>query len=332
MSFKPNKFFTLVLSLSVSDSELCLWTSCPRVHLSSTCFAVTCVWTWGRWGRWCPRILSSSRSCETQLRPLSQSLGTTPLPSQHSSFACQAAANEGKSALSVFLDSPEIFWDPKEPGNGLAKNPMSFDMGLNNQKWNGSWPEDMEQGVHLVMIAEHFDESLVLLGALLGLEHEDLVYLRLNARTGNSVTELDEKMRAKMRSWNVLDMLLYDFFVQVFWKKVAQFGMERLKAEVERLRTFTGDTRRKCVSRAEVPPGELEDLLCPWQTETATILGYEVQGNLSLQDQGFCIRLPELQYHSHLYFKQYCRDMRAAPAEWNLGPGGTHNHLRPGLG
>ncbi len=51
--------------------------------------------------------------------------------------------------------------------------------------------------------------------------------------------------------------LLYDFFVQVFWKKVAQFGMERLKAEVERLRTFTEDTRRKCVSRAEVPPGEL---------------------------------------------------------------------------
>ncbi len=232
-------------------------------------------------------------------------------------IARQAAANEGKSALSVFLDSPEIFWDPKEPGNGLAKNPMSFDMGLNNQKWNGSWPEDMEQEFHLVMIAEHFDESLVLLGALLGLEHEDLVYLRLNARAGNSVTELDENMRAKMRSWNVLDMLLYDFFVQVFWKKAAQFGMERLKAEVERLRTFTEDTRRKCVSRAEVPPGELEDLLCPWQTETATILGYEVRGNLSLQDQGFCIRmmLPELQYHSHLYFKQYGRDMRAAPAE-----------------
>ncbi len=112
-------------------------------------------------------------------------------------------------------------------------------------------------------------------------------------------------------------MLLYDFFVQVFWKKAAQFGMERLKAEVERLRTFTEDTRRKCVSRAEVPLGELEDLLRPWQTETATILGYEVQGNLSLQDQGFCIRmmLPELQYHPDLYFKQYGRDMRTAPAE-----------------
>uniref|UniRef100_A0A8C1PBH6 Galactose-3-O-sulfotransferase 4 n=1 Tax=Cyprinus carpio TaxID=7962 RepID=A0A8C1PBH6_CYPCA len=222
--------------------------------------------------------------------------------------ARRAAANEGKSALSVFLDSPEIFWDPKEPGNGLAKNPMSFDMGLNNQKWNGSWPEDLaqlEEAFQLVMIAEHFDESLVLLGALLGLKHEDLAYLRLNVRAGNSVTELDENMQAKVRSWNVLDTLLYDFFVQVFWEKAAQFGMERLKADVEQLKAFTEDVQRKCVSRTEVPPKELEDLLRPWQTETATIVGYEVQGNLSLQDQGFCIRmmLPELQYHSHLYFK-----------------------------
>ncbi|KAK9978548.1 hypothetical protein ABG768_020294 [Culter alburnus] len=234
--------------------------------------------------------------------------------------AHRAAASEGKPALKVFLDSPETFWDPKEPGNGLAKNPMSFDMGLNNQKWNGSWPEDLallEEAFHLVMIAEHFDESLVLLGALLGLEHEDLAYLRLNARAGNSVTELDENIRAKVRSWNVLDTLLYDFFVQVFWEKAAQYGLERLKAEAAQLRDSTENIRRKCVSRAAVPPAELEDLLRPRQTESVTIVGYEVRGNLSLQDQGFCVRmmLPELQYHSHLYFKQYGRDMRAAPAD-----------------
>ncbi|XP_009302114.1 galactose-3-O-sulfotransferase 3 isoform X2 [Danio rerio] len=234
--------------------------------------------------------------------------------------AQRAASNTGKPALSVFLDSPETFWNPTEPWNGLAKNPMSFDMGLNNQKWNSSWPEDLaqlEEAFHLVMIAEHFDESLILLGSLLGLDHEDLAYLQLNARASSSKTELTENIQAKLRSWNVLDTLLYDFFVQVFWEKAAQFGMERLKAETARLRESTESIRRKCVSRAAVPPGELEDLLRPWQTETVTVVGYEVKGNLSLQDQGFCVRmmLPELQYHSHLYFRQYGRDMRAAPAE-----------------
>ncbi|KAK7167035.1 hypothetical protein R3I94_001439 [Phoxinus phoxinus] len=234
--------------------------------------------------------------------------------------ARRAAASEGKPALKAFLDSPETFWDPEEPGNGLAKNPMSFDMGLNNQKWNGSWPEDLaqlEEAFHLVMIAEHFDESLVLLGALLGLEHEDLAYLRLNARAKNSVTELDENMRVKVRSWNVLDTLLYDFFAQVFWEKAGQFGLDRLKAEAEKLRESTERIRRRCVSRESVPPADLEDLLRPRQSESVTIVGFEVRGNLSLQDQGFCVRmmLPELQYHSHLYFKQYGRDMRAAPAD-----------------
>lgn len=229
-------------------------------------------------------------------------------------------ANKDKSALAVFLESPESFWDQKEPWNGLAKNPMSFDMGLNNQRWNSSWPADLaerEETFHLVMIAEHLDESLVLMGALLGLEREDLTYVRLNSRASHSLTEIDENLRAKLRSWNALDTLLYDFFLQVFWEKVDQFGRERLNAEVLKLRASTENVRQKCVSRAAVPPAELEDLVRPWQPESVTIVGYEVRGNLSMEDEGFCVRmmLPELQYHSHLYFKQYGRDMRAAPAD-----------------
>lgn len=236
--------------------------------------------------------------------------------------AAANTANKDKSTLAVFLESPESSWDPKEPWNGLAKNPMSFDMGLNNQKRNFSWPEDLaqlEDAFHLVMIAEHFDESLVLMGALLGLEHEDLAYVRLNSRASDSLAGIDENMRAKLRSWNALDTLLYDFFLQVFWEKVDQFGQERLNAEVVKLRASTENIRQKCVSRAAVPPAQLEDLVHPWQPESVTIVGFEVRGNLTMDDEGFCVRmmLPELQYHSHLYFKQFGRDMRAAPADFS---------------
>lgn len=246
---------------------------------------------------------------------------TSTVPAFLSAYRAAAnTANKDKSALAVFLESPESFWDPKEPWNGLAKNPMSFDMGLNNQKWNSSWPEDLaqlEETFHLVMIAEHFDESLVLMGALLGLEREDLAHVRLNSRASGSLTEMDENTRAKLRSWNALDTLLYDFFLQVFWEKVEQFGQERLNAEVVKLRASTENIRQKCVSRSAVPPAELEDLVRPWQPESVTIVGYEVRGNLSMEDEGFCVRmmLPELQYHSHLYFKQFGRDMRAARAD-----------------
>uniref|UniRef100_W5LIL4 Galactosylceramide sulfotransferase-like n=1 Tax=Astyanax mexicanus TaxID=7994 RepID=W5LIL4_ASTMX len=228
--------------------------------------------------------------------------------------------NKGRTALSVFLDDPESLWDPKVPSNHLAKNPMSFDMGLNNEEWNASWPEDLyrlEEAFDLVMIAEHFDESLVLLGALLGLEPQDLAYVQMNTRHASDVTALDEDSRVKLRSWNALDSLLYDFFLQEFWIKAEHYGLNRLKAGVAELKASTEKIRNNCVSRSAVPPSELEDLVRPWQTDTATILGYEVQKNLSLEDQGFCVRLvlPELQYHSHLYFQQYGRDMRSVPSD-----------------
>ncbi|KAM4635505.1 galactose-3-O-sulfotransferase 2 [Polymixia lowei] len=231
-----------------------------------------------------------------------------------------AEAGEHKSALSVFLESPESFWDPNEPGNGLGKNPMSFDLGLNSQQWNSSWPADLtllEETFQLVMIAEHFDESLVLLGALLKLKPEELAYVRLNIRSPQDITLLDDITKARIRTWNTLDVLLYDFFLQLFWEKAEQYGLEKLKMEVAVLRASTERIRQSCVAREGVHPGELEDLVRPWQTDSVTILGYQVRGNLTQQEQGFCVRLvlPELQYHAHLYFQQYGRDMRAMPTD-----------------
>ncbi|XP_056143659.1 galactosylceramide sulfotransferase [Lampris incognitus] len=228
-------------------------------------------------------------------------------------------AGERKSALSLFLESPESFWDPKEPGDGLGKNPLSFDLGLNSQQWNASWPADLsllEETFQLIMIAEHFDESLVLLGALLKLEPEELAYVRLNVRAAQDVTPLDDVAKARMRAWNSLDVLLYDFFLQLFWEKAEQYGLERLNVEVALLRASTERIRQRCVARAGVPPGDLEDLLRPWQSDTVSILGYQVRGNLTQHEQGFCVRmmLPEPQYHAHLYFLQYGQDVRAMPA------------------
>ncbi|XP_062386899.1 galactose-3-O-sulfotransferase 2 [Sardina pilchardus] len=234
--------------------------------------------------------------------------------------AAAAGFLKRKSALTIFLEKPEAYWDPKEVGNGLAKNPMCFDMGLNSLQWNSSWPEDLarlEETFHLVMIAEHFDESLVLLGALLGVGLDELAYVRLNVRSVLSVATLDQASKERASAWNALDALLYDFFLQLFWEKAEMYGRKRLTREVAQLRKATEDVRRTCVAREGVPPGQLEDLVRPWQTNSATVMGYELKANLSQLEQGFCVRLvlPELQYHSHLYFQQYGRDMRSVPTD-----------------
>lgn len=224
------------------------------------------------------------------------------------------AAGNG-SALLTFLESPESFWDSTEPGNGLGNNPVSFDLGLDTQKWNFSYHADvtlLKETFQLVMIAEHFDESLVLLADLLNLGLEDLAYVRLNTRSAKDITQLDGITKAKIRAWNSQDALLYDVFLELFWEKVAQYGLERMTRNVALLRASTKRIRQKCVARKEVPPEELDDSIRPWQTDSATILGYQIQNKMSKQEQRFCMRLvlPEHQYHAHLYFQQYGRTMR----------------------
>uniref|UniRef100_A0A3P9JHZ6 Galactose-3-O-sulfotransferase 2 n=1 Tax=Oryzias latipes TaxID=8090 RepID=A0A3P9JHZ6_ORYLA len=232
------------------------------------------------------------------------------------SLAKEAAKTmENRSALSVFLGTPESFWDPKSPKNGLGKNPMSFDFGLDLQHGNMAWSANLTALVetfHLIMIAEHFDESLVLLRALLKLELEELAYVHFNTRSAHSITSLDETTKARIRAWNHLDMKLYDFSLKLFQKKVEEYGAERLKRDVDLLRASSSKIRQKCVASKNVSPEELEESVRPWQPDSATILGYSVQGNLTKEEQGFCMRLvlPELQYHAHLYFKQYGRAMR----------------------
>lgn len=233
-------------------------------------------------------------------------------------FTSAKKAAGHRSALSVFLESPESFWDPNERGNGLGKNPMSFDLGLDNQCWNSSRPANLtllEETFQLVMIAEHFDESLVLLGDLLNLDLEELASVSHNARSAYSLSPLDDFTKAQIRAWNQLDMLLYDFFLQVFWQKAERYGLDRLNRDVALLRASTERIRQKCVARKQVSPAELDDLIRPWQTDSVTITGYHIQKNLTKQEQGFCMRLvlPELQYHAHLYFQQYGRAVGPLP-------------------
>ncbi|XP_030200649.1 galactose-3-O-sulfotransferase 2 [Gadus morhua] len=234
--------------------------------------------------------------------------------------ATVAATAPPTTPLELFLETPERFWDPGRPGNGLARNPMSFDLGLDSAAGaaggnSSAWEADLaalEAGLRLVLIAEHLDESLVLLGALLGLEGEELASVRLNARTLSHVTPLGPRARRRARAWNTADALLYDRFLRRLWEQAGRYGAERLRGEVALLRASTERVRRQCVARGGVAPGGLEELLRPRQSPGATVLGYQLRADLSQQELGFCVRLvlPERQYHAHLYFQQYGRDLR----------------------
>ncbi|KAL8603611.1 hypothetical protein ACOMHN_005553 [Nucella lapillus] len=82
----------------------------------------------------------------------------------------------------------------------------------------------LDRELDLMMVMEHFDESLVLLKRRACLEMEDILYLRLNSARSNSVRKLIEDDERTMRSWQAADHFIYEFFYKKFRKEVGKEG------------------------------------------------------------------------------------------------------------
>ncbi|XP_042308628.1 galactose-3-O-sulfotransferase 3-like [Sceloporus undulatus] len=233
--------------------------------------------------------------------------------------AFQLLANHSRP-LFAFLEASAQYYNAQDASNGLAKNPMAFDLGLNprqKEAASSQWLKDLEklnQTFHLVMIAEHFDESLLLARELLGLDMEELVYVKLNVRHKEG-EPLSKELAQKIQAWNWFDMQLYKFFQRVFWHKVECYGYMRMKQELDAFRALLQETVARCLAEDSVKPGDMADALRPWQPGSVTILGYRLKQNLTYAQYSSCFRmvLPELQYHAYLYYKQYGKDMRPLP-------------------
>ena len=66
----------------------------------------------------------------------------------------------------------------------------------------------------LVLIAEYFDESLVLLADILCWDLSDVRYLKQNARKSSKVSNITETARGYLETWLEADRKLYDHFLQ----------------------------------------------------------------------------------------------------------------------
>ncbi|XP_054858988.1 galactosylceramide sulfotransferase-like [Eublepharis macularius] len=224
------------------------------------------------------------------------------------------------SPLLAFLEASSQYYDAQDVSNGLARNPMTFDLGLNASREaapSSQWASELErlnQTFQLVMLAEHFDESLLLARELLGLDMEELVYVRLNVRHKES-SPLAKEMGQKIQAWNWFDVQLYRFFQSVFWRKVEHYGYVRMKRELDAFRALRQKTVARCLAGGPVGPEIMADDLRPWQPGSVTILGYNLRQNLTSAQYRDCFRmvLPELQYHAYLYYRQYGRNMRPLP-------------------
>ncbi|XP_038624235.1 galactose-3-O-sulfotransferase 4 [Tachyglossus aculeatus] len=168
----------------------------------------------------------------------------------------------------------------------------------------------------LVLVAEHFDESLVLLAAALCWELEDVAGFAHNARAtggvgGRGLRAPHPLTAVRARAWNDLDWALYVHANRSLWARAERFGLGRLAGAVAELRARRAALAGRClVDGGAMEPGRIADRgLRPFQFGTAGILGYAVRSGLAPRDREACLQLarPELQYKDWLDAKQFGR-------------------------
>ncbi|XP_034020202.1 galactose-3-O-sulfotransferase 3 [Thalassophryne amazonica] len=258
---------------------------------------------------------------------------------------CQSFKRVPNGSLEAFLEEPWRFYQPDEKDSMYARNTLTFDLGGDKDHpatditYAQAFVEEVERVFSLVMIAEYFDESLVLLRHLLSWDLDDILYVKLNMRTANSKQNLTPGLPAKIRAWNSLDAHLYDHFNASLWRKLAALGPACVAREVRLLRQAQERLMRSCFggrlpllrSATQIKNKDLR----PWQPSgKVDIVGYDLPVNLShgfsSLAQQLCLKLvmPEVQYTRVLLHSQSLRYRRGyqfwAPQQSRP----IHRHIR----
>ncbi|XP_003470050.3 galactose-3-O-sulfotransferase 4 [Cavia porcellus] len=225
----------------------------------------------------------------------------------------------GADSQAQILD-PKALFQPVftvADGHRQTASPGSLDLGSSPFiKWALAW---LDSVFDLVMVAEYFDESLILLADALCWGLDDVVGFMHNAQAGGErglnadsnsrLSAEDRQLTERARAWNNLDWALYVHFNHSLWARIEQYGQRRLERAVAELRARREALANHCLVGGEAldPKYITNRKLRPFQFGTAKVLGYVLQSGLSPQDQEECERLatPELQYKDKLDAKQF---------------------------
>ncbi len=165
--------------------------------------------------------------------------------------------------------------------------------------------EYIEKRFQLVLISDHFEESLILLKDALCWQMDDLLFFKLNARNVMSVFPMSPELRTRAREWNGADWRLYRHFNATFWARVENYGRSHMEEQVRELRRRNAEMEAICidgggaVEAADITDGHMK----PWQPiGKASILGYNLRSDIERQYEEVCRKMltPEIQYLTDL--------------------------------
>lgn len=134
----------------------------------------------------------------------------------------------------------------------LGRNQMLFDLGFPIKYFNNTAKvkqeiSAMEKRFDLILIAEYFDESVILLKDLMCWDFNDIITFKLNSRKESKRHELSEHSKRRIREWSAADVMLYGYFLKIFKQRLVQYGEQKMKRDIEILRQRRNEWFSFCI-------------------------------------------------------------------------------------
>ncbi|XP_006825806.2 galactosylceramide sulfotransferase-like [Saccoglossus kowalevskii] len=126
--------------------------------------------------------------------------------------------------------------------------------------------DQLDQTLDLVMLAEYYDESLILLKKIMCWKEDDILYYSINVRRNKLIVKtISPEIKNTIAKYNKADILLYQHFNRTFWEKVESYD-GHFDEDLKRFRSRLDNVSKECSQRkkptgiscwqlhAEVPP------------------------------------------------------------------------------
>lgn len=112
--------------------------------------------------------------------------------------------------------------------------------------------ERLERELDLMMVLEHFLESLVLLKRRACLSLKDVIFMKGNARQNHKIHHITPADRAQLRQWQSADHAVYDHFYAKFLDLIHQEEAQGFREELDHFRVITGKVTSYCSGRINI--------------------------------------------------------------------------------
>ncbi|XP_070574755.1 galactosylceramide sulfotransferase-like [Ptychodera flava] len=161
-----------------------------------------------------------------------------------------------KNPIGKFMENPQAYTDKRFKFWFQVHNGQIYNLGLDHADHDdpskvSEKVENLQKELNFVLIAEYFDESLVVLRKKLCWRWHDILYFHRPDQVEVLVGKkgyLTPSIAASVREWNMADSMLYKHFNNSFWEQVLAYG-PTFQEDVQYFRKMRDNAEGDCLVR-----------------------------------------------------------------------------------